>query len=93
MTERRVTCTRQHRLFEITPDGIAISCRRTECRTVYVITWEEIEAKRLAVGSSWQKLAITKEEADAMWAWDSNQTDEENALRRHRMTALFILPT
>lgn len=49
MTESRVTCKRNHRLFEITPDGIAIKCRAGECRTVYVIAWAEIEAKREAL--------------------------------------------
>ena len=49
MPESRVTCKRNHRLFEITPDGIAIKCRAGECRTVYTIPWAEIDAKRYAL--------------------------------------------
>ena len=47
MADQRVTCKRNHRLFEITAHGLEIKCRG--CREVYVIPWTEIDVKREAV--------------------------------------------
>ena len=45
-TEHRIECKRHHWLFSVTCEGIAIKCRASECRAVYVITWQELEAAR-----------------------------------------------
>lgn len=54
-TDQRVTCSRHHWLFSVTTEGIAIKCRAGECRTVYTISWDEIEAKRMQVSGKEQE--------------------------------------
>lgn len=49
MTEHRHRCPRGHWQFSITPEGISYKCRAGECREQYVLSWEELEARRLEV--------------------------------------------